>query len=124
GCWAGLWAAGLFAVQLLPTAEATRLTTRAVSGAVPDPPGTVGRALVSAAGPLMADETWEYHGGIGVVWGAVAALAPILVRGRVRFQALVTLALVLFAVGGALLAELPVFRLFRIPPRPFLVSAL
>jgi len=124
GAWAGLWAVGLFAVQLLPTAEATRLTTRAVSGAVPDPPGTVGRALVSVAGPLMADETWEYHGGLGVVWGAVAALAPVLVRGRVRFQALVTAALVLFAVGGALLEELPVFRLFRIPPRMFLIAAL
>jgi hypothetical protein len=124
GCWAGLWAVGLFAVQLLPTAEAARLTTRAVSGAVPDPRGTVGRALVSVAGPLMTDETWEYHGGIGVVWGAVAALAPILARGRVRFQALVTLALVLFAVGGALLEDVPVFRLFRIPPRMFLIAAL
>jgi hypothetical protein len=124
GCWAGLFAVGLFAVQLLPTAEATRLTTRAVSGAVPDPPNTVVRALVSVAGPLVADETWEYHGGLGVVWGAVAALAPVLVRGRVRFQALVTAALVLFAVGGALLEELPVFRLFRIPPRMFLIAAL
>jgi hypothetical protein len=124
GAWAGLWAVGLFAVQLLPTAEATRLTTRAVSGAVPDPPGTVGRALVSIAGPLMANETWEYHGGLGVIWGAVAVLAPVLVRGRVRFQALVTAALVLFAVGGALLENLPVFRLFRIPPRMFLIAAL
>jgi hypothetical protein len=124
GAWAGLWTVGLFAVQLLPTAEATRLTTRAVTGAVPDPPGTVGRALVSIAGPLMADETWEYHGGLGVIWGAAAALAPILVRGRVRFQALVTAALVLFAIGGALLEEAPVFRLFRIPPRMFLVAAL
>jgi len=124
GAWAALWALGLFAVQLLPTAEAAKETTRAVSGAVPDPPGTVVRALVSLVGPSLAGPEWDYQGGLGVVWVVAAVLAPVLVRGRVRFQAGVALVLVVFALGGPLLEGLPVFKLFRIPPRMLLIAAL
>jgi hypothetical protein len=125
GAWAGAWAAGLAAVQLLPTAEAARETSRAVSGAVTDPLNTVYLALISLPGPLLANETWEYHGGLGFLWVVAAALAPILCRSRrVRFQAMVTIALVLFAVGGPLLEGLPVLRMFRIPPRMLLIASL
>jgi type IV secretory pathway VirB2 component (pilin) len=124
GVWAALWAVGLFAVQLLPTAEATQWTTRAVSGAVPDPPATVVRALVSVIGPSLAGEGWDYQGGFGLLWVVAAVLAPVLVPGRVRFQAAATLVLVLFAIGGPFLEGLPLFKLFRIPPRMFLIAAL
>src|SRR5262249_26476334 len=60
----------------------------------------------------------------GLLWVVAAVLAAILVRGRVRFQAVVTLALVLFALGGPFLEGLPVFKLFRVPPRMFLIAAL
>ena len=124
GVWAAVWAVGLFAVQLLPTAEAAKETTRAVSGAVADPPQTVLRTLVSLIGPSLAGQGWDYQGGFGLLWAIAAVLAPILVPGRLRFQAGVTLALVLFAIGGPFLEKLPLFNLFRIPPRMFLIAAL
>jgi hypothetical protein len=124
GAWAAAWAFGVFAVQLLPTAEAARESTRAVSGAVADRLNTIGLTLVSLPGPLLANETWEYHGGLGFLWVAAAALAPVLCRGRTRFQAFAAAALVLFAVVGPLLEGLPGFRLFRIPPRMLLFAAL
>jgi hypothetical protein len=124
GAWAAAWALGLFAVQLFPTAEAARESTRAISGAVADRLNTIGLTLVSLAGPMLAGETWEYHGGFGFLWVVAAALAPFLCRGRARFQAFVAALLVLFAVGGPMLEGLPGFRLFRIPPRMLLFAAL
>jgi hypothetical protein len=124
GAWAAAWALGVFAVQLLPTMEAARESTRAVSGAVADRINTIGLTLLSLPGPLLANETWEYHGGLGFLWVVAAALAPVLCRGRTRFQAFAAAALVLFAVVGPLLEGLPGFRLFRIPPRMLLFAAL
>jgi hypothetical protein len=124
GAWAAAWAIGVFAVQLLPSAEAAKETTRAVTGAVPDPPGTVVRALLSIVGPSLEGEGWDYQGGFGLLWIVAAALAPILAPERARFPAVVTLVLVLFALGGPFLEELPVFRLFRVPARMFLIAAL
>jgi hypothetical protein len=124
GAWAALWALGLFAVQLLPTAEAAPETTRAVSGAIPDPPGTIVRTLVSVMGPSLAGQAWEHQGGLGLLWAVAAVLAPVLSRGRVRFQAAVTLLLVGFALGGLVLEGLPLFKLFRHPPRMYLIAAL
>lgn len=126
GTWAALWAVGLAAVQLLPTLEATRETTRFVAGAPEEPPlRTVVEAVVSVAGPPLAGPLWEPQGGLGVVWVMAAALAPLLCRGQVRFQAAVCLALVIFALGGGLaLKGLPGFGLFRAPVRMFLIAAL
>ncbi len=124
GVWAAAWAVGLFAVQLLPTMEAARESTRVVSGAVPDRLNTIPLSLLSLAGPLLGNETWEHHGGLGFLWVVAAALAPLLCRGRVRSQAAVAAALVLFAVAGPLLEGLPVFRLFREPPRMLMFAAL
>jgi hypothetical protein len=124
GAWAAAWAAGVCAVQMLPTWEAAQETTRAVSGAIPDSPNTVVLNLLSAAGPLLANDSWEYYGGLGFLWVVAAALAPVLVRGRVRFQVLVTVGLVLFAVAGPLLEGLPGLKMFRLPPRMFLIAAL
>jgi hypothetical protein len=126
GAWAALCAAGLAAVQLLPTLEAARETTRAVSGA---PAGSafvsVVTAVVSVVGPPLTGPGWEHQGGLGVVWAMAAALAPVLGRPRARFQAAVCLLLVLFALGGGHALEgLPGFRLFRIPTRMFLIAAL
>ncbi|HEX5273239.1 MAG TPA: hypothetical protein VFW33_22235, partial [Gemmataceae bacterium] len=124
GAWSAAWAVGLFAVQLLPTAEAARESTRAVSGAIADPLNTIPLSLISLPGPLLANETWEHHGGLGFLWAVAAALAPFLCRGRVRFQAAVAAALVVLAVAGPLLEGLPVFRLFREPPRMLMFAAL
>jgi hypothetical protein len=125
GAWAALWAVGLAAVQLLPTLEATRETSRYMIGPPEDAPvaGAIW-SITSAVGPPLAGPSWEYQGGLGVIWLMAAALAPVLGRGRVRFQAAVCLALVLFALGGGtLLRGLPGFALFRAPVRMFLVAA-
>ncbi len=107
--------------SLLPTLEAAPYTTRAVTGAVE--PGTVARALVHLIGPSLAGASWDYQAGLGLLWVVTAVLAPFLVRGPVRFWALATGVLVLFALGGAVLDGLPGFKLFRIPPRMFLIAA-
>jgi hypothetical protein len=126
GAWAGLCAAGLAAVQLLPTLAAARETTRAVTGASTGSPlASIVDAVVSMTGPPLAGPGWEHQGGVGIVWAMAAALAPVLCRGRVRFQAAVCVLLILFALGGGhALAELPGFRLFRVPARMFLIAAL
>src|SRR5262249_52006572 len=67
----------------------------------------------------------EDRGGFGLLWVVAAALAPLLCRGRVCYQAAVCLALILFALGGALLfQQLPGFRVFRQPARMLLIVTL
>jgi hypothetical protein len=122
GTWAALWAVGVFAVQLLPTAEATRETTRAVSGAVPDRPLAALRVLTRLVGPSLAGEGWDDQGGFGLLWLVAAVLAPVLVRGRIRFQAGITLALALLAVVGPFLEGLPLLNVFRVPARLLLIA--
>jgi hypothetical protein len=124
-----LVACGLTAIQLLPTLEAAALTTRA---------GGVGwqgcldggmRSLMFPIGPALTPEPhelqWEDRGGLTVLWLTAAIIGGVLSRGRARFEAVVTVGLVLFAVGGsALLQGLPLFRLFRQPPRMLVLVGL
>ncbi len=128
GAWAAVVALALAAVQLLPTLEAAAQSTR--GGGVPTDdvlPGGL-RTLLFFVGPALTTTptclTWEDRGGFGLLWVVAAALAPLLRRGRVRYEAGVCLALVLFALGGAILFQrLPGFNLFRQPARMLLVVA-
>jgi hypothetical protein len=129
GAWAAALALALAAVQLLPTLEAAALSTRAGGVASDEILGGGLRALLFFVGPALkaapACLMWEDRGGFGLLWVVAAALAPLLCRGRVRFQAAVCLALVIFALGGALLFQpLPGFRVFRQPARILLVVTL
>jgi hypothetical protein len=116
----------LAAVQLLPTAEAAGLATRAggvsVSGALD---GGI-RSLLFLIGPALSVEPhnieWEDRGGLTVLWLAAAITAGVIGRGRVRFDAGVALGLGVFAAGGSVLLQgLPLFHLFRQPPRMFVL---
>jgi hypothetical protein len=116
----------LSAVQLLPTAEAAGLATRAdgvsVSGALD---GGL-RSLLFLIGPALSSEPhnieWEDRGGLTILWLAAAITAGLLGHGRVRFDALVALGLGVFGAGGSVLLQgLPLFRLFRQPPRMFVL---
>jgi len=129
GIWAALVALALSAVQWLPTLEAAAYSTRA--DGVPSEDVLAGglRAMLFLVGPALTTEpanlTWEDRGGFGILWVVAAVLAPIACKGRVRWQAAVCLALILFAVGGAVLVQgLPGFRLFRQPTRMLLIASL
>jgi hypothetical protein len=129
GAWAAALALALAAVQLLPTLEAAGLSTRAGGVGADEVLGGGARALLFFVGPaLKAAPTcllWEDRGGFGLLWVAAAALAPLLCRGRVRFEAGVCLALIVFALGGAVLFQsLPGFRVFRQPARMLLIMTL
>jgi hypothetical protein len=126
GLWMALIGVGLTAVQLWPTAEAAGLALRSAglgsSGALD---GGL-RSLLFLVGPALSTEPhnleWEDRGGLTLLWLASAVLAGLAGRGRLRFQAFVALALAAFAVGGSALVEgLPGFRMFRQPPRMFLI---
>ena len=70
---------------------------------------------------------WEYRTGWSVLWIATALQIPGLARGgiRLRLQAAICLALVVFGLGGATVFQsLPGFRLFRLPARMFLITPL
>ncbi len=124
GAWLALVAAGLSAVQLLPTMEAATLSIRSVEMHPQELRAEVEKAFphLFGSGPLPP---WEYRAGFAVLWAAVAAAAPVLGQGRVRFQAAVLLGLVVLALGGAVLLQpLPGFRSFRTPARLFVLAAL
>jgi hypothetical protein len=125
-----LLAAGLAAVQLLPTAEAAGYSTRSLGvgttevleGGIRSILFLVGPAL--QADPPYANLQWEDRGGLTLLWLTAAALGGWWVKGR-RYQAGVTLALLLFAVGGAYLVQsLPGFNLFRQHTRMFVILGL
>jgi hypothetical protein len=128
GACAGLVAAALAAVQLLPTAEAARYTAREV-GVAPriswiETPAT----LVLLIGPPLMDgpgALYEFRGAFGLLWIAFAAMAPAVNPSRARVPAVVCVLLILFALGGSQLFQaLPGFRLFRLPSRMLLLAAL
>ena len=132
GLWAALIGGALAAVQLAPSLEATGLASRGVAG-VPESPSFSVRALLRALGPsptgVQPVESWEPRSGLGVLWIAVAATAPLLARGRDRRRAWwavgIGLGLAAFALGGAGLVQgLPVFKMFRQPARMLLVAGL
>jgi Bacterial membrane protein YfhO len=129
--WCGIVALALVAVQLLPTLEAAAQTTRGSAGVGFDPKTDLLLTSLGLIGPppggLPTLLGWEFRTGWTVLWVATAAIAPGLARGRARLklQAGICLALIVFGLGGAALFQgLPGFRLFRIPSRMFLLTAL
>jgi hypothetical protein len=132
----GLWAAAigvsLAAVQLVPSLDAARESSRGTVG-LPESPSFSLRALLRTLGPSPTGAepvtSWEPRCGLGLAWLAVAATAPILTQGRDRRRAkwaiTISLGLAAFALGGAgLFQGLPGFRMFRQPARIFLVASL
>jgi hypothetical protein len=125
GLWAALLGAGLSAVQLLPTAEAASYSIRSVPMQPQDLRVEFDKAMPQLFGPGPTGPSWEYRGGLGALWAAAAAAAPVLCRGRVRLQAAVLLGILLLALGGAVLLQpLPGFRSFRTPVRMLVLAAL
>ncbi len=133
-CWAGfgLWTALLgillASIQLLPTMEAARFSTRANGVAVHETLLGSLRPILLFFGPTLIPNpwnlAWEDRGCMAVTWFAAALVAPWFGSRRVRFQAGVT-ALMLFAatVGVILLQALPGFSLFRQHPRILVVAS-
>lgn len=127
GLWTATIAAGLGAVHLLPTLEATPYSTRSL-GVVPT--GQVGGALYATCwlvGPALstapANFMWDERGGFGLLWLFCGLVAYLLGRPRERFQVGIVLLLLAFALGGGvLLQHLPVFKLFRQPTRMHLIT--
>jgi hypothetical protein len=126
GVWVVAVAAALSAVQLLPSLEAAAQSSRAAGVAADEAVTREGLGLLlSLLGPSWTGPSWEYRGGLGVLWLAAAAVAPVLRGGRVRYQAAVCLGLIVFAFSGAAgVQDLPGFRLFRQPTRMLLVAGL
>jgi hypothetical protein len=124
GAWTAVVASALSAVQILPALEATPLSTRGSGVAAQASLQTTIDTLLRLIGPpLTSMPRWELQGGLGAAWVMAALAAPLLVRGRVRYQALVALALVVLALGGAALFQhLPVVRLFQIPARLLMIA--
>jgi hypothetical protein len=125
GAWTAAVAAAVSAVELLPAVEAATQATRGLG--VPATEGLAGTVLVllRLVGPAVDGPQWEGRAGFGALWLATAALAPVLCRGRVRFQALVAGLLLVFALGGGtLLQRLPGFSLFQLHSRILFPAAL
>jgi hypothetical protein len=128
GYWTALVAVALSAVQLLPAIEASREASRSAGVSVSTQMllDSV-RSLVGLVGPPLSNEPncWENRAGLGLIWLALACMAPLVGGGRVRFQAVICLLLALFSFGGGIAFQwLPGFRLFRLPSRIMLIAAL
>jgi hypothetical protein len=128
GAWAGLVALALSAVQLLPGLEAAQLASRSAGIGLSGQFVMDGlRSVVGLVGPPLSDEpnAWENRAALGILWLTLAIVAPAIEKERLRYQAGVTIGLIVFALGGAALLQwLPGFRLFRLPSRMFLITAL
>jgi hypothetical protein len=124
--WAALLGIGLAAVQLLPTMEAARQSSRALGIGSEEVLSGGLRSLLFLVGPALSAEPanlqWEDRGGLALLWLFAAVTAGWLGRGRLRYRAAVAVLLLLFATGGAVVVqELPGFRLFRQPARMFTI---
>ncbi len=128
--WCCLVAVALAAVQLLPTLEAARLTTRNAVGLPTEVLSVLLFSILGLVGPAPASlpiVAWEGRTGLTVLWIATVLLAPSLARrsARLRLQIVICLGLIIYGLGGAFVFQsLPGFRLFRGPPRMFLLAAL
>ncbi len=120
---------GVLAAQGLPALEAAGQATRDAEGTAALAPDHPLMTLFSLVGPptalLKSFEDWEYRSGFGVLWVAAALAGAWGARGRVRWEAGVTLAMFAFALGGSrLVSDLPGFRLFALPSRMILLTLL
>src|SRR5213078_176882 len=129
----GVWTAGLAvalaAVQLLPTLEAARWSTRAAGVASSDALRGGIQSLLFLVGPALRVDPpnlqWEDRGGFGLLWLSAAVAAVVLGSRRTRFEGAVAAVLFLFAFGGSAAVEsLPGFNLFRQPSRMLMVATL
>jgi hypothetical protein len=124
GTWTAVVAILLSAVQLLPALEAAPQSTRAVGVTASDAAAVALPSLVGLLGPAW-NGGWEDRGCLGFFWVAAAIAAPLLFRGRVRFEAGVCVVLVVFSAGGAAwLQWLPGFHFFQLPVRMLMLLAL
>jgi hypothetical protein len=124
GAWAAVVAVALSAVELWPALEATREATRGMGVTADDGVANSIWLMLRLVGPSLTGGHWEGRGGLGVLWIATAALAPVLRRGVVRYQAGIALVLVVFALGGgALLQKVPGFNLFQLHSRMLLPAS-
>jgi hypothetical protein len=125
GAWTAAVAVAVSAVELWPAVEATGEATRGLGVAADEAPATAVWMLLHLVGPSLAGAHWEGRGALGLLWLATAALAPVLRRGLVRYDAAVLLGLIVFGLGGgALFQGLPGFNLFQFPSRMLLPAAL
>lgn len=131
GLWTALVAGLLSAIQLLPSLEATRLSSRTLG--VPlfwdEIKSDVQLTFVGLVGPPVITESgwfWERRGGLALLWLAAAACAPLLVpRRQVRVEAALTGLWIFLGLGGVLLLHwVPGFHLWRLPSRMLIVAAL
>jgi hypothetical protein len=125
GLWTVLVAAALAAVELLPAIEAAGEASRTAGVASDDEATRTVGLVLELLGPSLTTTNWENQGGFGILWVAVAALAPLLCLGRVRFEAAVLVGLVVFALGGgSLLQWAPGFQMFQLHVRMLLPATL
>jgi hypothetical protein len=129
GMWMALVGIGLAAVQLLPTMEAARSSSRALGVGSEEILSGGLRSLLFLVGPALTAEPpnlqWEDRGGLALLWLFAAVAGGWLGRGRWRYQAGVAVVLLIVAAGGAVVVQgLPGFRLFRQPARLFAILGL
>jgi hypothetical protein len=128
GCGAGvvLLAGLLAAVQLLPTAEASRYSTRTAGLQSTQSLAAGIFSLLSMVGPTAEYNpplSWELRSLLSLFGLAAALLAPKLVP-ECRWKRTVLFAMLAFSFGGAVLIEwLPGFNLFRSASRMLVIAA-
>jgi hypothetical protein len=126
GACTALVGVALGAVQLLPSLEAAPEATRSL-GVAPSRQmfiDSVHSLFMLGGRAVVGNAMWESEGGLGLLWVAAAVLAPLLRAGKPRYWAAVTLGLLAYALGGAVLLQgLPGFNLFRLPTRMLLLIA-
>ncbi len=129
GAWAALIAIGVSLIQLGPSLELARETTRFTGVDWREVIKGVPRTLVGLAGAPFAEApafvSLDDRGGAGILWLTLAACAPVLCGKRVRAQAIVCLLIFVYVFGGAVLFQgLPGFRYFRTQSRMLLPASL
>lgn len=119
-------ALGLSLVQFLPTVKAIPYSSRAAGVASSGPLEGL-QSLLFVVGPALQAEPvnlqWENRGGQTLLVLAAAVAGGMLARGRVRYEAWVTVGLFVFAFGGSFLVQwLPGFNFFRSHSRALVLA--
>jgi len=130
GVYCVILGSALAAVQLLPGLEAGSYATRSLG--IPATNQFRGglESMVTLTGRAVVTPNFEFEGGLGVLWLALAVLGGVWLCGRPRFYGIMALSVLFYVVALApLLQGLPGFRYFRIPSRalvlaPFPISLL